>query len=225
MTSYTLPDLPYDYSALAPQISADLLQLHHDKHHAAYVKGANETLEKLAAIPGFKGNQTNEQFSSQLARIGGAIIAQTYEGTFDFPELNGTRTMGQVLTGHRAVGRYRPEHWRVAFDGDEPVAVLLLCELEPLGPWELSYLGVLPAHRRHGWGRRLVAEALRQVADGCGELLEVAVDHRNLPALQLYAALGFQWSEERSVSLIFFGDSEIPLISFANTRATSTESP
>ncbi|MES2697732.1 MAG: thymidine phosphorylase, partial [Verrucomicrobiota bacterium] len=35
------------------------------------------TLEKLAAIPGFKGNHTNEQFSSQLARIGGAIIAQT----------------------------------------------------------------------------------------------------------------------------------------------------
>src|SRR5471032_2676582 len=34
------------------------------------------TLEKLASVPGFKSHQTNEQFASQLSRIGGAIIAQ-----------------------------------------------------------------------------------------------------------------------------------------------------
>jgi Fe-Mn family superoxide dismutase len=49
MPAYTLPDLPYDYSALEPHYSAEVLELHHDKHHAAYVKGANETLEKLEA--------------------------------------------------------------------------------------------------------------------------------------------------------------------------------
>src|SRR5947208_17073866 len=45
---YTLADLPYDYAALEPHYSARLLELHHDKHHAAYVAGANRTLEKLA---------------------------------------------------------------------------------------------------------------------------------------------------------------------------------
>ena len=45
---YTLPNLPYDYAALEPHYSARLLELHHDKHHAAYVAGANTTLEKLA---------------------------------------------------------------------------------------------------------------------------------------------------------------------------------
>ena len=45
---YTLPDLPYDYSALEPHYSAEILKLHHDKHHAAYVTGANATLQKLA---------------------------------------------------------------------------------------------------------------------------------------------------------------------------------
>src|SRR5215213_5276429 len=49
MTPYTLPDLPYDPSALEPHYSAEIVELHHDKHHAAYVKGANDTLEKLAA--------------------------------------------------------------------------------------------------------------------------------------------------------------------------------
>jgi len=47
MVKYTLPDLPYDYSALEPHYSARLLALHHDKHHAGYVTGANATLEKL----------------------------------------------------------------------------------------------------------------------------------------------------------------------------------
>lgn len=46
--TYSLPDLPYDYSALEPAISGDILELHHDKHHAAYVKGANDTLDQLA---------------------------------------------------------------------------------------------------------------------------------------------------------------------------------
>ncbi|MGD9763850.1 MAG: superoxide dismutase [Candidatus Binatia bacterium] len=49
MKKYTLPELPYDYSALEPHYSAKQLELHHDKHHAAYVDGANKTLEKMAA--------------------------------------------------------------------------------------------------------------------------------------------------------------------------------
>ncbi|MFI0482764.1 superoxide dismutase [Actinomadura sp. 9N215] len=48
MADYALPDLPYDYAALEPAITGEILELHHSKHHAAYVKGANDTLEKLA---------------------------------------------------------------------------------------------------------------------------------------------------------------------------------
>ena len=48
MAIYTLPDLDYDYSALEPYISAEIMQLHHDKHHKAYVDGANTALDKLA---------------------------------------------------------------------------------------------------------------------------------------------------------------------------------
>src|SRR5581483_3346227 len=48
MAQYTLPELPYDYAALEPHYSGRILELHHDKHHAAYVAGANTTLEKLA---------------------------------------------------------------------------------------------------------------------------------------------------------------------------------
>jgi Fe-Mn family superoxide dismutase len=47
MTQYLLPSLRYDYGALEPHISGRIMQLHHDKHHAGYVKGANETVEQL----------------------------------------------------------------------------------------------------------------------------------------------------------------------------------
>ncbi len=47
MATYSLPELPYDYAALEPHISGHIMELHHDKHHATYVKAANDTLEKL----------------------------------------------------------------------------------------------------------------------------------------------------------------------------------
>ena len=48
MGTYTLPDMPYDYGALEPAMSGQILELHHSKHHAAYVKGSNDALDQLA---------------------------------------------------------------------------------------------------------------------------------------------------------------------------------
>ncbi|MCA0217742.1 MAG: superoxide dismutase [Actinobacteria bacterium] len=48
MADYTLPELAYDYSALAPSISATIMELHHSKHHQAYVTGANAALAAMA---------------------------------------------------------------------------------------------------------------------------------------------------------------------------------
>ena len=48
MTEYVLPELDYDFGALEPHISAKIMELHHGKHHAAYVNGANDALDQLA---------------------------------------------------------------------------------------------------------------------------------------------------------------------------------
>merc|ERR1712168_16822 len=47
-SKHTLPDLPYDYNALEPVISAEIMQLHHSKHHQTYVNNYNVAQEKLA---------------------------------------------------------------------------------------------------------------------------------------------------------------------------------
>jgi len=52
--AYELPSLPYDYSALEPYIDTQTMQLHHDKHHAAYVTNVNAALQnnsEFASLP------------------------------------------------------------------------------------------------------------------------------------------------------------------------------
>ena len=46
---FVLPPLPYDYDALEPVISREILQVHHQGHHQTYVSGLNKALERLNA--------------------------------------------------------------------------------------------------------------------------------------------------------------------------------
>lgn len=72
MSVYTLPELPYDYAALEPHISAKIMELHHDKHHAAYVAGANAALANLEAAREAGDLSKINQFSKDLAfNLGG----------------------------------------------------------------------------------------------------------------------------------------------------------
>ena len=50
MKPYVLPDLDYDYGDLEPYISGEIMELHHGKHHKAYVEAANETIDKIREV-------------------------------------------------------------------------------------------------------------------------------------------------------------------------------
>jgi len=72
---YTLPPLPYPADALEPTIDAQTMTLHHDKHHAAYVKGLNDAIAKL--VDARKGGKD----SASLGEIRGATDALSFHGS------------------------------------------------------------------------------------------------------------------------------------------------
>ena len=75
---FVLPPLPYGFTALEPAIDAQTMQLHHDVHHAAYVKGANVALEALAAIAAGSGDASLVAFwNGQLAFNGSGHALHT----------------------------------------------------------------------------------------------------------------------------------------------------
>jgi Fe-Mn family superoxide dismutase len=63
--SYTLPPLPYSNDALEPYIDAKTMEIHHDKHHNAYVTNLNKALEAAPDL----GNLSIEQLLSSLAKV------------------------------------------------------------------------------------------------------------------------------------------------------------
>lgn len=62
---FTLPDLPYSYNALEPYIDERTMQIHHDKHHGAYVKNLNDALSGLEQF----SNITIEQLLQKLSDV------------------------------------------------------------------------------------------------------------------------------------------------------------
>jgi Fe-Mn family superoxide dismutase len=72
--TYKLPDLTYDYAALEPHISARIMELHHSKHHQAYVTGANAALEAMAEARASNNFATLPKLQKDLAfNLGGHV--------------------------------------------------------------------------------------------------------------------------------------------------------
>src|SRR3954470_24947113 len=72
---YVLPDLAYDPGALEPHISGRIMELHHGKHHAAYVKGANAALVRLDELRRSGEFATIAQWEKNLAfNVSGHVL-------------------------------------------------------------------------------------------------------------------------------------------------------
>jgi mycothiol synthase len=128
-------------------------------------------------------------------------LARTYEGTQDCPEINGVRSIEDILEGHRAQGVFDPERWWLAHLADLPVGVVLMMESADSGDWEVAYLGVVPEARRRGFGREMMLHALCAARAAGAPAVTLSVDARNQPAWKLYRELGFEPFDQRLVYL------------------------
>ncbi|MEN2974314.1 MAG: superoxide dismutase [Candidatus Caldarchaeales archaeon] len=92
---YSLPNLPYNYNALEPYISEQQLTIHHQKHHQAYVTGANQILERLD-----KARKENADIDMRAAlkalsfNIGGHLLHSLYWRNMAPPGKGGGRPGG-----------------------------------------------------------------------------------------------------------------------------------
>lgn len=98
-TSYELPELPYELNALEPVISKEIMDIHYNKHHSAYVKNLNAAMEKFMEA---ESNENIQVMTALLGAInfnGGGHINHTIFWTNLAPEGKGG---GGAPSGHLA---------------------------------------------------------------------------------------------------------------------------
>ena len=85
-----------------------------------------------------------------------ALLQATYASSLDMPELEGVRSLDDIIEGHRATGRFVPDRWRLGQVPGEPEAavVLLLSDIPDRDVWEVVYLGLTASRPRPRAGPR-----------------------------------------------------------------------
>jgi Fe-Mn family superoxide dismutase len=163
MAVYSLPDLPYDYGALEPFISGQIMELHHDKHHAAYVTGANTALEQMA--------EAREKDS--------------------FGTINGLeKNLAFHLGGHINHSVFWP-NMRPGTDDDKPDGELAAAIDEFFGSWDgfkKQFTANANAIQGSGWSM-LVWDTLGQRLN----IMQLFDQQGNLPAAQIPIVLLDMW--------------------------------
>lgn len=131
-------------------------------------------------------------YSQEAHAIFGAAILASYEKSLDCPALNGTRSIEDIIAGHKAAGLFDPDDWFLLLHGGQPVAVLLLSQTHQADGMELVYLGLSPDVRGFGLGNYLMQIAEARVCERKLDKLALAVDSGNTPALKLYYRHGMK---------------------------------
>jgi len=95
--SFSLPKLPYDYKALAPYMSEQQLMIHHDKHHQAYVNGANAIFDKLDKARKENADLDMKSTLKELSfHIGGHLLHSTFWDNMAPPGKGGGKPGGAI---------------------------------------------------------------------------------------------------------------------------------
>ena len=102
--AFEVPPLPYDYNALEPYIDTQTMQLHHDKHHAAYVNNLNAALQNQAQLASWtvedlvrRINEVPESIRTAVRNNAGGHINHTMFWQIMGPNAGGAPT-GELAT-------------------------------------------------------------------------------------------------------------------------------
>ncbi|HZZ71397.1 MAG TPA: GNAT family N-acetyltransferase [Pirellulales bacterium] len=128
-----------------------------------------------------------------------AVMAGTFVGSHDCPQLTGIRSIDDILADYRATGVFSPDRWLLARLGADDAGCLILTDHPEARCGEILYLGVLPLFRGRGLGVELVGAAKQRVRMAGRASLLLAVDSHNQPALKTYRAAGLEETERQTI--------------------------
>lgn len=128
-------------------------------------------------------------------------IASTYVDSFDCPEVNGLRTIAEVIAGHQAQGVYDPANWWLVRRDQHPVGVVVQVDHPLSEEREIGYIGLIPSVRGSGIAGAIMERILRQARAARLARVVLGVDARNTPAQKLYARWGFEEVDRQRVFL------------------------
>lgn len=175
---------PADYPASAPVANSGAI-------HLTTLLYLRRSVTAFEASPFCAESLTWHPYSERDHDLFLTAIERSYAQSMDCPELAMLRTAEETLAGHRAAGPFDPSLWWVALRDNQPVGVLLLCEMLRERGLELVYVGVAQAARGTGVADAMIGRAMG-IARGRGaKFVALAVDARNIPARRLYARLRF----------------------------------
>ncbi len=119
-----------------------------------------------------------------------SAVLTSYEESLDCPALNGLRSIGDIIVGHKATGQFVSDLWLLATDNAGSSLGVLLLAVVGESTMELVYLGVCPTARGKGLGKALLRHAMAIARSRGMQRLTLAVDAANQPALGLYYGHG-----------------------------------
>jgi mycothiol synthase len=128
-------------------------------------------------------------------------ILHSYRDSLDCPALSGLRDIEDIIAGHRSTGQHDPALWQLLMEDQQPLGVVLLSRIPATDGMELVYLGLRPEARGRGLGDALIQQAMHTILTRGRHNLSLAVDSKNVPALNLYHRHGLQQIALRVVML------------------------
>lgn len=135
-------------------------------------------------------------FRKYIPDIDDELFADTIEATYietsDCPELRVVRNSFEALESHKISGQFDPRLWKVYFENDTPIGVVLLALHPSEQLCELVYFGVCHYARGRGLGKELLRRAVEDVQQTEAKRFFLAVDDRNSHAKNIYEKAGFR---------------------------------
>lgn len=164
-------------------------------------RGITEADRSREADQTFAGSLARETYHPASAQRFARLLEETYRGSLDCQYLTEIRTGEEAITSHKLSGEFNPDHWMLYTINGTDAGVLLLNDHPSQDAVEIVYLGVAPAARGQGLGRRMIQEGLRESAKRGRAVAFLAVDCANDFANSLYGDFQFTELARRRIML------------------------